>query len=98
MIVCALDPAFVREVGVEVESTVTEIRRTMDLRDGSLRGLMTLLAVEADTGGLSGKLYAEHLATHSRFDFYGFLEERISLGIRILERCQTACFSAFLTE
>jgi AraC family transcriptional regulator len=62
MIVCALDPAFVREVGVEVESTVTEIRRTMDLRDGSLRGLMTLLAVEADTGGLSGKLYAEHLA------------------------------------
>ena len=62
MIVCALDPAFVREVGGEVDSTVTEIRRTMDLRDGSLRGLMTLLAAEADTGGLSGKLYAQHLA------------------------------------
>jgi AraC family transcriptional regulator len=62
MIVCALDPAFVREVGVEVESTVTEFRGGIDLRDGSLRGLMTLLAVEAETGGLSGKLYAEHLA------------------------------------
>jgi len=62
MIVCALDPALVREVGVEVESTVTEFRGGIDLRDGSLRGLMTLLAAEADTGGLSGKLYAEHLA------------------------------------
>ena len=62
MIVCALDPAFVREVGVEEESTVTEFRSGIDLRDGSLRGLLTLLAVEADTGGLSGKLYAEHLA------------------------------------
>ena len=62
MIVCALDPAFVREVGVELESTVTEFRGGIDLRDGSLRGLMTLLAVEADTGGLSGRLYAEHLA------------------------------------
>ena len=61
MIVCALDPALVREVGVEVESTVTGFRGGIDLRDGSLRGLMTLLAVEADTGGLSGKLYAEHL-------------------------------------
>lgn len=62
VIVCALDPAFVREVGVEVDSTVTEFRGRLDLRDGSLRGLMTLLAVEAETGGLSGKLYAQHLA------------------------------------
>ena len=62
MIVCALDPAFVREVGVEVESTVTEFRGGIDLRDGSLRGLITLLAVEAETGGSSGKIYAEHLA------------------------------------
>jgi AraC family transcriptional regulator len=62
MMVCALDPAFVREVGGEVDSTVTEFRGRIDLRDGSLRGLMTVLAAEADTGGLSGKLYAEHLA------------------------------------
>jgi AraC family transcriptional regulator len=80
MIVCALDPAFVREVGGEIDSTVTEFRRTMELRDVSLRGIMTLLAAEANTGGLSGSCTQNTWLTHSRFDFYGFLEERIIPG------------------
>jgi AraC family transcriptional regulator len=63
MIVCALDPAFVGEVGRELDSpTVKEFRRTMDLRDVPLQGIVMLLSAEADSGGLSRRLYAEHLA------------------------------------
>jgi AraC family transcriptional regulator len=63
MIICALDPGLVRDVGEELNSpAVPDFRRTVDLHDQSLKRIVMLLAAEADSGGSSGKLYAEHLA------------------------------------
>jgi AraC family transcriptional regulator len=63
MILCALDPKLVTEVGEELESPWTgEFRPIPNLRDHSLEGIVKLLAVEADSGGVWGRLYAEHLA------------------------------------
>jgi hypothetical protein len=42
--------------------SVTEFRRIMNLRDRSLESIIMLLAAEAQSGGFSGKLYADHLA------------------------------------
>jgi AraC family transcriptional regulator len=62
-IVCALDPMFVKEVGSELDSpAVTEFRLATDLRDPAMQGIIKLLAVEAESGGLSGSLYTDHLA------------------------------------
>lgn len=62
MIICALDPALVRDVGQELNSPgVSGFRRTVDLQDQPLKGIVMLLAAEAASGGSSGKLYAEHL-------------------------------------
>jgi AraC family transcriptional regulator len=63
MIVCALNAALVEDVASEeLSSAVKQLRRTTDLRDTPLRRLILLLAAEAESGGVSGKLYAEHLA------------------------------------
>jgi AraC family transcriptional regulator len=63
MIVCALDPKLVAEVGEESGRPRTaELRPISNLRDRSLESIVTLLAVEADAGGISGRLYAEELA------------------------------------
>lgn len=62
MIVCAIDPMFVNEVGRELGSpSVTEFRLARDIRDRSIAGIVMLLAEEARSGGLSGNLYTEHL-------------------------------------
>jgi AraC family transcriptional regulator len=63
MIVCALDPKFMYEVGKELEKpSITDFRRTTNLRDHSLEGLVMLLSAETQFGGSSGKLYRDHLA------------------------------------
>jgi AraC family transcriptional regulator len=63
MIICALDPGLVRDVGEELNSPdVSGLRRTVGLHDQSLKGIVMLLAAEAASRGSSGKLYAEHLA------------------------------------
>ncbi len=63
MILCALDPAFVSQVETESDlPAVTEFRCAADLRDVPLRGIIKLLAAEANSGGLSGRLYVDHLA------------------------------------
>jgi AraC family transcriptional regulator len=63
MIVCTLDPKLVAEVGEEQGTPSTgELRPVLNLRDQALQGIVTLLAAEANSGGLSGKLYVEHLA------------------------------------
>lgn len=63
MIICALDPGLVRDVGEELNlPDASCFRRTVDLDDQSLEGIVMLLAAEAASGGSSGKLYVEHLA------------------------------------
>jgi AraC family transcriptional regulator len=63
MIICALDPKFVNEVGEELDTpSTTEFRCALNLRERSLEGIITLLAAEAESGGSSGKLYTDHLA------------------------------------
>jgi AraC family transcriptional regulator len=63
MMLCALDPKFVTEVGEEVGLPSTQgFRPIVNLRDQPMEGLITLLAGEANSRGASGKLYAEHLA------------------------------------
>jgi AraC family transcriptional regulator len=63
VIVCALDPKLVAEVGEEPGIPSTgELRPILNLRDDSLEGIVMLLAAEANSGGVSGRLYVEHLA------------------------------------
>jgi AraC family transcriptional regulator len=63
MILCALDPMLVAEVGEEDGAPSTqEFRPMANLRDHSMEGIVKLLAAEANSQGASGKLYAEHLA------------------------------------
>jgi AraC family transcriptional regulator len=63
MIVCALDPKLVAEIGEEPGMPAAgELRPVLNLRDHSLESIVTLLAAEANSGGLSGRLYVEHLA------------------------------------
>jgi AraC family transcriptional regulator len=64
MILCALDPKLVAEVGEELGASSTEeFHPIANLRDRSLEGIVTLLAAEANSGGASGKLFVEHLAS-----------------------------------
>jgi AraC family transcriptional regulator len=62
MMLCALDPKFVDDVasGLEIPSNA-DLRRIMNLRDRSLESIIMLLAAEAQSGGFTGKLYADHL-------------------------------------
>jgi AraC family transcriptional regulator len=62
MMLCALDPKFVDDVasGLEIPS-IADFRRIMNFRDRSLESIIMLLAAEAQSGGFSGKLYADHL-------------------------------------
>jgi AraC family transcriptional regulator len=63
MILCALDPRLVAEVGDDLGAPSTvEFRPIPNLRDDSLQGIVKLLAAEANSQGASGKLYADHLA------------------------------------
>ena len=60
---CALDPKLVSEVGDDLGAPSTvEFRPTANLRDDSLQGIVKLLAAEANSQGVSGRLYADHLA------------------------------------
>jgi AraC family transcriptional regulator len=63
MIVCAIDPKLVAEVGDDLGAPSTvEFRPIANLRDDSLQGIVKLLAAEANSQGASGNLYADHLA------------------------------------
>jgi AraC family transcriptional regulator len=64
MIVCAIDPKLVAEVGAELDMTSTREFTAKTFRDHSLQSIVTLLAAEADSQGATGKLYANHL-THA---------------------------------
>ena len=82
MIICALDPTFLNKVSEEADVSLAEsfCRRTT-LRDQALESIIMLLAAEASSGGLSGKLYAEHL-THAlalRILWPGAETQRVSL-------------------
>jgi AraC family transcriptional regulator len=63
VVLCALDPELVVEAGEEsgMSSTV-EFSPIALFRDPPLEGIVTLLAAEANSGGVSGRLYAGHLA------------------------------------
>jgi AraC family transcriptional regulator len=62
-ILCALDPKLVEEVGEELGAhSPAEFHPIANLRDRALESIVTLLAAEASSGGLSGKLFVEHLA------------------------------------
>jgi AraC family transcriptional regulator len=76
LIVCSLDTAFVDEVAEELESSpAPEIRPQVAFLDESLSSLVGLLEVEAKSGGLSGRLYVEHLT-------YAFALRLLSLGTK----------------
>jgi len=63
MILCALDPKLVAEVGEELgASSAVKFHPMASLRDRSVEGIVTQLAAEANSGGVSGKLFVEHLA------------------------------------
>jgi AraC family transcriptional regulator len=62
LIVCALDPAFVSEIAEEVTGHFgAEAPGKTGFRDESVRSMISLLAEEAKSGGLSGRLYVDHL-------------------------------------
>ena len=63
MIVCALNPELVADVGEELGAPCNgEFRAIKNFRDQSLAGIVTLLVAEANSGGSSGRLYVDHLA------------------------------------
>ena len=63
MVLCALDPKLVAEVGDDLGApSRVEFRPIANLRDDSMQGIVKLLAAEAHSQGASGKLYADHLA------------------------------------
>lgn len=63
VIVCAIDPGFVSEVGKEIETpSIIDFRRTTNFRDRSLGAILTLLTTETQFGGSPGRLYLDYLA------------------------------------
>jgi AraC family transcriptional regulator len=94
-ILCALDPVFVKEAGSELDSpAATDFRLALDVRDSALRGVINLLAAEAESGGLSGRLYADHLSYALAIRFLSLAGGRQllkpshhgKLPVRVLER------------
>jgi AraC family transcriptional regulator len=62
-VVCALDPKLLSEAGDDPGMPpLGDFRSIKGIRDRSLEGILHLLAAEADSGGMSGRLYADHLA------------------------------------
>jgi AraC family transcriptional regulator len=62
VIMCALNSTFVAEVAAEHELHLKpELREQVSLRDQALDSLLRLLESEARFGGLSGRLYVDHL-------------------------------------
>ena len=99
MILCALDPGLVAEVGEELGAPSTmESLPIANLRDDSLQGIVKLLAAEVNSQGASGKLYADHLGHALALRF-----RQLSGGVRIHKpsqssgRCQLEFCSAFST-
>jgi AraC family transcriptional regulator len=106
-IVCALDPKLVAEVEEEPDTAPTgEFRPIMNLRDRALESIVTLLAAEANSGGVSGKLFVEHLARALavRFrQFSGGLQNQKSpqsgkMPARILQRVLDRMRADFATN
>jgi AraC family transcriptional regulator len=63
IILCALEPAFVRCVEDELnQPPTTRLPYRTGFHDATLRQLIRLLEAEASQGGPSGRLYADHLA------------------------------------
>jgi AraC family transcriptional regulator len=74
--VCALDTAFVEEVTQELESSPAPgLRQQVAFLDESLRSLVGLLEAEAQSGGLCGRLYVDHLT-------YALTLRLLSLGTK----------------
>jgi AraC family transcriptional regulator len=97
MIVCALDPELVREVEEEEEVGVPStggLRPITNVRDRAVECIVSLLTAEANSGGVSGKLFVEHLARALAVRFRqlcGGLEDRRpsqsgKMPARILQR------------
>ncbi len=62
LIVCALEPNFIAGIAEEQEGlAVAGLRERIGFRDEGSAGLIKLLDEESRTGGLLGRLYAEHL-------------------------------------
>jgi AraC family transcriptional regulator len=62
IVLCALEPAFVSTVENELEHPpAARLPYQTILHDATLRELMRLLEKEISEGGLSGRLYADHL-------------------------------------
>jgi AraC family transcriptional regulator len=62
LIVCALDPSFIRQAAEEIaDHSMVDLREQIGFRDESAAGLIKLLEAEAESGGLSGPLYVDHL-------------------------------------
>ena len=76
LIVCMLNPTFVREVGEELRGNHPDIHaRTSGFRDSALNSLMRLLEEESRSGGSLGRLYVEHLT-------YALTVRLLSLGMK----------------
>jgi AraC family transcriptional regulator len=62
LIVCALDPRFVRRAAEELSGPSTvDLREQIGFRDEAVADLIGLLEAEAKSGGISGSLYVDHL-------------------------------------
>jgi AraC family transcriptional regulator len=74
LIVCGVDPEFVKEVSGELDSNpAAQLRGQRDLHDEALASFMTLFANVAKSGGPSNNLYVDHL-------IYAFTLHLFSLG------------------
>jgi AraC family transcriptional regulator len=63
LIVCALDPAFVRQVAEELaDGSTVNLQQPIEFRDESAAKLIRLLEMEAASGAPSNSLYVDYLA------------------------------------
>jgi AraC family transcriptional regulator len=98
LIVCGLNPDFVREAAGEVD--IDQLRGRLDARDESVGSLMRLLESEAKVGGSLTSLYVDHLAYALTLRLFALGESRRNRNVpkgalpvrslrRVIERMNT---------
>ena len=90
----AIRQSFMEAVGIEMERRpIEEMRVVTGFQDLELRQLMTLLSVEAESGGISGRLYADSLAQAIAARLLSFNERD-----REPSRCETSPLPGYLLQ
>jgi AraC family transcriptional regulator len=79
VILCALAADFINEISKELDTLkVMDLKPSLNLRDNLLRGIVLLLSAEVNSGGATGKLYADHLVHALALRFLNIAGGRIT--------------------